>query len=190
MAQLKRDDSHVLICDWKGILTWSSQSALYHAYGDLAWNYVPEHDRDKYREAFSRAVTLGKRQQIDVNCVYGGRYRAWLWPLNWPDAAVCILAMRIPEEMALLTPREQECLKLLSRGLTVGELAVEMDVSASTVHTLMRRARVRLKLGTTGELVSFAARYCFPKVGALVPTQFKRKKRPASRLRPTGSDGR
>jgi hypothetical protein len=79
---------------------------------------------------------------------------------------------------------------LLSRGLTVGELAVEMDVSASTVHTLMRRARVRLKLGTTGELVSFAARYCFPKVGALVPTQFKRKKRPASRLRPTGSDGR
>jgi len=177
MTQLKQDDSHVLICDWKGVLNWSSKTALYHAYGDLAWNYVPESDRERYREAFSRATTLGKRQQIDVNCVYGGRYRAWLWPLNWPDAAVCILAMRIPEEMAQLTPREQECLKLLSRGRTVGELALEMDVSTSTVHTLLRRARIKLKLKSSEEVVSFAARYCFPKVGALVPTQSKRRGR-------------
>ena len=189
MTQLKQDDSHVLICDWRGTLTWSSKAALYHAYGDLAWNYVPENDREIYREAFSRATTLGKRQQIDVNCVYGGRYRAWLWPLNWPDAAVCILAMRIPDEMVLLTPREQECLKWLSRGMTVSNLAAEMDVSPSTIHTLMRRARIKLKLSTMEELVSFAARYCFPKVGALVPATFKRGPRPSTRLKPTGSGG-
>ncbi len=186
MTHLKPDDSHVLICDWKGKLNWSSKSSLYHAYGDLAWNYVPENDRENYREAFSRTTTLGGRQQIDVNCVYGGRYRAWLWPLNWPDAAVCVLAMRIPEEMALLTPREQESLQRLSSGRSVGELALAMDVSASTIHTLLRRARIKLKLSTMEELVSFAARYCFPKVGALVPSQLKRSPRPKSRLKPIG----
>jgi len=190
MTQLKHDDSHVLICDWKGVLNWSSKAALSDACGDLAWNCVPDEDREKYREAFSRATMLGKRQQIDVGCLYGGRYRAWLWPLDWPDAAVCILAMRIPEEMVLLTPREQECLQHLSSGRTVGELALVMDVSTSTIHTLLRRARLKLKLSTMEELVSFAARYCFPKVGALVPTQFKRSPRSAPRLKPTGSDGR
>jgi DNA-binding CsgD family transcriptional regulator len=187
-TQLKHDESHVLICDWKGTLQWTSKAALYQAYGDLAWNYVPENDRERYREAFSRATTLGKRQQIDVDCIHGGRYRAWLWPLNWPDAAVCILAVRIPEEMALLTPREHECLKLLSRGLTVGDLAEEMDVSTSTVHTLMRRARMKLKLGSMEELVSFAARFCFPKVGALVPINVKQRGAAAARLRRTGSE--
>lgn len=189
MTELKHDESHVLICDWKGILKWSSKPALYQAYGDLAWNYVPENDREKYRHAFSQATTLGKRQQIDVNCVYGGRYRAWLWPLNWPDAAVCILAVRIPVEMALLTPREQECLKYLSRGLTVGELAEEMDVSASTIHTLMRRARLKLKLRSMEQLVSFAARYCFPKVGALLPPSAKRRAKPTTHLKKTGTGG-
>lgn len=190
MIQLKHEDSHVLICDWKGILKWTSKSSLYEACGDLAWNYAQENDREKYRDAFSRATTLGKRQQIDVSCVYGGRYRAWLWPLNWPDAAVCILAVRIPEEMALLTPREQQCLKLLSRGLTVHDLAEEMDVSTSTVHTLMRRARVKLKLDSMEELVSVAARFCFPKVGALVPPDVKKKhSQGTNHLRRTGSDG-
>jgi DNA-binding CsgD family transcriptional regulator len=168
-ASLRHDDSHVLICDWMGRLTWSSKEDLYQAYGDLAWNYVPESDRDKYREAFSRATTLRRRQQIDASCIFGGRYRGWLWPLDWPDAAVCILAMRIPNEMALLTPREHESLKLLSRGATAGQLAKEMDVSASTIHTLLRRARVKLKLKTSEELMSFAARYCFPNVGPLLP---------------------
>jgi DNA-binding CsgD family transcriptional regulator len=189
MVSLKHDESHVLICDWKGILKWSSKAELYQAYGDLAWNYVPENDRDKYRDAFSRALTLHKRQQLEVNCIYGGRYRAWLWPLNWPDAAVCILAVRIPDEMALLTPREQESLKLLSRGLTVNDLAEEMDVSASTVHTLLRRARIKLKLASMEELVSFAARFCFPKVGALLPLEMHRRPRQAPRLRKTGSGG-
>jgi DNA-binding CsgD family transcriptional regulator len=191
ITELKHDDSHVLICDWKGALNWSSKPALYDAYGDLAWNYVPENDRDKYREAFSKATTLGKRQQIDVNCVYGGRYRAWLWPLNWPDAAICILAVKIPAEMALLTPREQECLKYLSRGLTVNELAVEMDVSASTIHTLMRRARIKLKLKSMEQLVSFAARFCFPKVGALLPPGAKRPPKAAhhGHLKKTGTSG-
>src|SRR5262245_39794647 len=187
MVQLKHDESHVLICDWQGKLRWSSKAALYGAYGDLAWNYVPENDREKYREAFSKAMTLQKRQQLDANCLMGGRYRAWLWPLNWPDAAVCVLAMRIPDEMASLTPREQECLKLLSRGMTVNSLAEEMDVSVSTVHTLMRRARIKLKLGTMEELVSFSARFCFPKVGALLPLEMKKRGQSSSRLRKTGS---
>ena len=178
MAQLKQDDSHVLICDWKGNLKWSSKAELYQAYGDLAWNYVPENDRERYREAFSRTTTLGKQQQIDVDCIYGGRYRGWLWPLNWPDAAVCILAMRIPEEMALLTRREQECLAHLSRGLSVSELAEQLDVSPSTIHTLMRRARIKLKLSSGEELLSFAARYCFPKVGPLIPVQAMGRMRP------------
>jgi DNA-binding CsgD family transcriptional regulator len=171
MTHLRQDDSHVLICDWRGLLKWSSKADLYHAYGDFAWNYVPEQDRERYREAFSRATTLGKRQQLDVACIYGGRYRAWLWPLNWPDAAVCVLAMRIPEEMTLLTPREHECLVHLSRGPSVSELAEQLDVSTSTIHTLMRRARIKLKLSNAEELLSFAARYCFPKVGPLIPAQ-------------------
>jgi DNA-binding CsgD family transcriptional regulator len=165
MSQLKPDESHVLLCDWQGRLNWSSKAALYEAYGELAWDYVVEHDRETYRRAFARATTLKTQQQIDVDCAMGGRYRAWLWPLHWPDTAVCILAMRIPDEMALLTPREHECLERLAYGLTVNKVAAKMDISTSTVHTLMRRARKKLKLGSIEELISFAARYCYSKIG-------------------------
>ena len=116
-------------------------------------------------------------------CIYGGTYRGWLWPLEWPDAAVCILAVKIPQELALLTPREHECLVHLSRGSSVNDLARQMDVSPSTVDTLLRRARVKLKLKSAEELTSFAARYCFPKVGPLVPPQAAPRKRPRAAVK-------
>jgi len=178
MSPLGPEESHVLICDWKGRLQWSSKAELYPAYGELAWNYVVEGDRERYRDAFSRTLTQHRRQQIDVECAFGGYYRGWLWPLEWPDAAVCILAVKIPRELKLLTPREHECLVYLSRGLSVNDLARKLDVSASTVHTLLRRARVKLKLRSSEELASFAARYCFPKVGPLMPPQAAQRKRP------------
>jgi hypothetical protein len=76
MTQLRHDESHVLICDWKGVLNWSSKESLYQAYGDVAWNYVPESDREKYREAFSRATTLGRtRRSAFWRCEF---------PKRWP----------------------------------------------------------------------------------------------------------
>jgi len=165
MTYLKPEDSHVLLCDWEGRLNWSSKAAFYEAYGDLAWNYVSPDDRDVYRGLFSRVATLKEEHHLDVDCIYGGRYRAWMWPLQWPGTAVCVLAMRIPEEMRRLTARELECLQHLSSGLTVGQLALALDVSNSTVHTLLRRARIKLKLRNIEELLSFSARYCYPRRG-------------------------
>jgi len=169
MYEGQQQNAHVLICDWEGRLQWTSRQKLYKVLGDLAWNYVVEKDREKYRVAFSRTATLKEHQQIEVDCKYGDRYRAWLWPLQWPKTAVCILVTRIPEEIASLTPRELDCLRELAVGLSAGEIADKLDVSVSTIHTLMRRARKKLHLQSLEELVSFSARYCFPKDGPLAP---------------------
>ena len=76
--------------------------------------------------------------------------------------AACILTKRIPTELRLLTVRESECLELLAQGFDTHEIGKELDVSLSTVHTHLKRAREKLGLSDIESLISFAARYCYP----------------------------
>jgi two-component system nitrate/nitrite response regulator NarL len=75
---------------------------------------------------------------------------------------------RINTELSLLTARESECLELLAQGVDSREMARELDVSLSTVHTHLKHAREKLGLPNVESLISFAARYCYPAYHPLV----------------------
>jgi DNA-binding CsgD family transcriptional regulator len=112
--------------------------------------------------ALARVVALRETGQIEVFNRQGERFRAWLWPLDSPEVAVCLLGTLVPASLALLTDRERECLEWLAKGTDTREIAERLGVSLSTVHTHMRRARERLDLPSVEALISFAARYCYP----------------------------
>jgi DNA-binding CsgD family transcriptional regulator len=74
--------------------------------------------------------------------------------------AVCALAVHMPDELALLTSREQDCLKLLAYGMSTAKIAAKLKIAVSTVHTHFKRARDKLNLSSLEALISFAARHC------------------------------
>jgi hypothetical protein len=76
-------------------------------------------------------------------------------------------------------------LQWLSGGYSTREIAEELDIGLTTLHTHMRRCREKLGLPSSDALISFAARYCAPqatldekKVAGTVPTA-SRESRPS-----------
>ncbi|HWC14341.1 MAG TPA: response regulator transcription factor [Actinomycetota bacterium] len=63
------------------------------------------------------------------------------------------------EQLASLTPRERSILKLLGRGLTMEEVAVELKVSDHTVRTHMQKLYAKLDCHNRLEVVRFATRH-------------------------------
>jgi DNA-binding CsgD family transcriptional regulator len=70
-----------------------------------------------------------------------------------------------------LTGRECECLELLAQGIDTRDIATQLDVSLSTVHTHLKRAREKLGLPNVESLISFGARYCYPPHHPLIRQQ-------------------
>lgn len=69
----------------------------------------------------------------------------------------------VPEELmrsqcTTLTPREEQVLMMIARGLTTDEIANELVIGLSTVRTHVYRLRHKLQLSTSAQLVSFAYR--------------------------------
>jgi DNA-binding CsgD family transcriptional regulator len=83
-----------------------------------------------------------------------------MWPLNGPDIAACLLGVVIPAELSLLTERERECLQWLGGGHSTREIADQLDIGLTTLHTHLRHCKEKLGLPTSDALISFAARYC------------------------------
>ena len=165
MPDVTPDNTFVVICDWHGRLVWSSTNEIQTQVGDFAWEHIGEGDIERVKETFARTATLREIQVIEIKNQNNVYYRAWLWPLNSPDVAVCILCVTIPIELAQLTSREKDCLRLLSQGLTTKVIAAELEIGLSTVHTHLKRIRKKLNLDTSEALISFAARFCHPKIG-------------------------
>jgi DNA-binding CsgD family transcriptional regulator len=113
------------------------------------------------KSAVASVVTLRENRTLEVENDRGEHFRLWLWPLSDPDIAVCILAKPIPKELALLTDREVACLRCLARGMSTREIADDLEIGVTTVHTHLRRSREKLGLSSGEALIGFAARYFF-----------------------------
>ncbi len=109
-----------------------------------------------------RVVTLREKEHLDLVDRDHRRFRGWLWPLDSPDVAVCVLGMLLRFDPGKLAKRECAVLELLAQGIETKSIARKLDLSVSTVHTHMKRARVKLGLRSVESLISFAARYCYP----------------------------
>jgi DNA-binding CsgD family transcriptional regulator len=171
MSDATLDSVFVMLCDWRGHVTWSSRASPHWKVGDLAWKNLTGDSQQVAMSQFSRVVTLRESQTVEVTNLQGGRFRCWLWPLQSPEVAACVLGMPIPTEMDRLTQRELECLELLAQGIETREIARQLDVSLSTVHTHLKRAREKLGLANVETLISFAARYCYPSYHPLIRQQ-------------------
>ncbi|NOY40371.1 MAG: helix-turn-helix transcriptional regulator [Planctomycetes bacterium] len=161
-------DTHITICDWQGRVIWVSGDDMLIKPGDFAWEHLAEESHEPAKTAVARVVALREKMVVESSNELGQRFRAWLWPLHSPEMALCVLSVAIPNELSLLTVRENETLSHLAQGLQTREISTKMDVSTSTTHTHLRRIREKLKLTTLESLTAFAARYCHPHA---MPTQ-------------------
>ena len=157
----------VTLCDAAGRMIWTSSPNPAYKPGPFLWEYASPEDRESSKNAVSRVVVLREPQEFDASTLVGEHYHVWMWPLNSPELAVCILGVQIPAEMKSLRARERTSLELLAEGRTTGEIAKAMGVSVSTVHTHFRRARKKLKLRSMDGLIGVAARYCYPATAPL-----------------------
>src|SRR3990172_4535996 len=167
MSHVNSNDAFVMLCDWRGRCTWANVVDRPLKVGEFIWEHLKTESQAKAKDVLSRVVALRERQPLEVENQQGERFRVWLWPLDSPDVAVCVLGTLVPNELAMLTARERACLELLGQGIETRSIAEQLDVSISTVHTHMKRAREKLGLPNVETLISFAARYCYPPTKSL-----------------------
>ena len=160
-------DVFVMLCDWRGHCTWSSGGDLPVEAGQFVWEHLSPKSSDQVKAALGQVVAIRESQQLEVVHRNGDRYRKWMWALDSPDVAVCILGSRIPGNLGQLSRREREVLDWLAQGLEPRAIAEKLDVSVSTIHTHLKHAREKLGLPTLEALISFAARFCYPGGGPL-----------------------
>lgn len=156
---LKPGDAFVAICDWNGVVKWLSNHTIKTQVGDLGWsNMIPE-DAARFQLAFARTSTLGEKCYVEIESLNGLRYRIWMWSIGNPELAVCTFNLLIPTEIRSLTEKERELMEHLASGVTIKQIAKELDVSVNTLHTHSRNIRSKLKLGGAREVAAFAVKF-------------------------------
>ncbi len=129
--------------------------------GEEIWKYAAKKSMESLRAVLASVVALREERIIEVQSDRGDHFRFWMWPLTEPEIAVCVLALRIPSELALLTDRERACLRCLAQGMSTRDIAEELRIGLTTVHTHLRRTREKLGSMSAKALIGFAARYFF-----------------------------
>jgi DNA-binding CsgD family transcriptional regulator len=151
-----------MLCDRRGRCVWTSDGDLAVKAGEPVWGQLSPDSQAQAKIVIGQVLALRESHQLEVVHQNGDRFRGWLWPLDSPEIAVCILGLRIPGAIAQLTERERACLELLALGTETRLIAEKLDVSLSTVHTHLKHAREKLGLASMDALISFAARYFYP----------------------------
>lgn len=154
-------DTYVVLCDWHGCVVWKSATGDRPHIGDEVWKNATKKSKDVVRTAVASVVTLREHRKLEAENDRHEHFRLWMWPLNDPEVALCILATRIPSELALLTEREKACLRCLAQGKSTRDISKDLDIGLTTVHTHLRRSREKLGLPSGEALIGFAARYFF-----------------------------
>jgi hypothetical protein len=142
-------DTYVLLCDRHGRTVWRSGAGDRIAIGEEIWEHAANKSRERVRSALASAVTLQENCMIEVESDRGNHFRFRMWRLYDPEIAVCILALRIPSEVALLTEQERACLRCLGQGMSTRDIAKDLSIGLTTVHThlpLRRPHSVRFNL--------------------------------------------
>jgi LuxR family maltose regulon positive regulatory protein len=104
------------------------------------------------RDAAVREATLALRRLDDIGAVAeAARARELLRELGAPPAP-----RRARPREQLLTPRELEILRLVSEGLTDGEIAARLVLSKHTVHRHLQNAYARLGCSSRASAVAKA----------------------------------
>ena len=152
----------VMLCDWRGHCIWVSSDEAMVQVGEFAWKHLSAASQEDAKRVIGRVVALREREQLEVVNRQGKRFRCWLFPLDSPNVAVCVLGILVPHNLYKLTDREREILSLLGAGVETRVIAQRLDVSVSTVHTHLLRARKKLGLSSVEALIAFAARFCYP----------------------------
>ncbi len=182
------DNVFVTLCDWRGRITWANRETKYVKVGDPITSNISEESQQEATTLLSRVVTMRETRSIEVTNRQGERVRCWMWPLDSPDVAVCLLSVKIPAELGRLTAREKECLELLAQAAATRDIADKLDISLNTVHTHLKRAREKLGLPNVEALIGFAARYCFPPLKSLVQADADSRGHLANDLRSAEGD--
>jgi DNA-binding CsgD family transcriptional regulator len=169
MSDATLESVAIVLCDWRGHVQWSSRLSSGWKIGDYAWINLNAQSQEVAKHEFAKVVALRETRTIEVANRDGNRFRCWIWPLDSPDLAACILVRQIPGELERLSTRETKCLELLAQGIDTREMAGQLDISLSTVHTHLKRAREKLGLPNVESLISFAARHCYPQTNPLIP---------------------
>jgi DNA-binding CsgD family transcriptional regulator len=146
-------------------MIWTNHPNPGYKPGVPIWNYAADDNRELMKDRISRAAFLNEPQEFESDTSFGEHYRIWIWPLAANELRVCFVGLQMPEEIALLTARERECLERLAIGHSTAQIAAEFDVSVSTVHTYMKRAREKLHIPSMEHLIAFASRYLPPPGG-------------------------
>jgi len=68
------------------------------------------------------------------------------------------------ESLSMLTPREQEVLRIIARGRTTKQIAQELGLSTATVGNHRKHICQKLGLHSTAELVAFAVTHASDRV--------------------------
>jgi DNA-binding CsgD family transcriptional regulator len=170
-------DTYVGLCDWHGRIVWRSGANIRLQVGDELWKSTASQSKDSLKSAVASVVTLRENRTLEIENQWKEHFRVWLWPLSDPEIALAVLAMRIPRELALLTERETACLRCLAQGMPTRDIAKELGIGLTTVHTHLRRSREKLGLTSGEALIGLAARYYFvgPPGGGEDSTEFSRR---------------
>lgn len=153
----------VTLCDPRGTLVWTNHPNPAYAPGVPIWDYAEEANRELVKDQIARALFLNEPQEFEASNTQGERYHVWIWPMKAEGLGVCVVGVRMPDEIGLLTARERDCLEMLAEGHSTSDIATQYDVSVSTVHTYMKRAREKLQLSSMEQLIAFSSRYLPPK---------------------------
>src|SRR6187397_3062336 len=107
MSDVTLRGTFVMFCDWRGLCTWRSNEEIRLKLGDPIWTELSPESRGQIQTGLGQVVTQRLSQRLEVVNTSGDRFRCWLWPLESPENAVCILGMRLPPKIDQLTDRER-----------------------------------------------------------------------------------
>ena len=153
----------VILCDGQGVIIWTNHPNPDYKPGVPIWDYASDENRELIKDRISRAAFLNEPQEFEAGAILGEHYRVWVWPLKSSEVRVCLVGLQVPDEIDSLTARERKCLESLALGRSTAEIAAQFDVSVSTVHTHLKRARDKLNIHTIEHLIAFASRYLPPR---------------------------